>query len=70
MTRRPPPSGRRDAPRSAGRGAPTRRRPGSTTLPRTVLAIFGVAAVGLFVVLMGFYASLTSGLPDVAEIEN
>ncbi|MGZ8481475.1 MAG: transglycosylase domain-containing protein, partial [Candidatus Limnocylindria bacterium] len=67
MTRRPPPPGWRGPP---GRGAPGRRRPGSTALPRIVLALFGALAVGLFVGLMGVYASYTNGLPDVADIEN
>ncbi len=67
MTRRPPPPGWRGPP---GRGAPGRRRPGSTALPRIVLAVFGALAVGLFVGLMGVYASYTNGLPDVADIEN
>jgi membrane peptidoglycan carboxypeptidase len=70
MTRRPPPPGRRGAPRSAVRGAPARRRPGSTALPRIILGVFGVLAIGLFVVLVNVYASFTAGLPDVGDVEN
>jgi membrane peptidoglycan carboxypeptidase len=70
MTRRPPPPGRRGGPRSAGRGAPSRRRPGSTALPRIILGAFGLLAIGLFVMLLNVYASFTSGLPDVGEVEN
>jgi membrane peptidoglycan carboxypeptidase len=70
MTRRPPPPGRRGAPRSAGRGAPARRRPGSTALPRIILGVFGLLAIGLFAFLVNVYASFTSGLPDVANIED
>jgi membrane peptidoglycan carboxypeptidase len=47
-----------------------RRRPGSTALPRIVLALFGALAVGLFVGLMAVYASYTNGLPDVSRIED
>ena len=35
-----------------------------------MLALFGALALGLFVGLMGVYASYTNGLPDVTEIEN
>ncbi|HEX7172781.1 MAG TPA: transglycosylase domain-containing protein, partial [Candidatus Limnocylindria bacterium] len=70
MTRRPPPPPRRGAPRSAGRGAPARRRAGSAALPRIILAVFGVIAVGLFAFLVNVYASFTSGLPNVEEIED
>ncbi len=70
MTRRPPPPGRRGAPRSAGRGSPTRRRPGSTALPRIILGAFGLLAIGLFVVLVNVYASFTADLPNVEDVEN
>ena len=70
MTRRPPPPGRRGAPRSAGRGAPARRRPGSTALPRIILGGFGLLAIGLFAFLINVYASFTSGLRDVGDIED
>ena len=70
MTRRPPPPARRGAPRGTGRGAPVRRRPGSPALPRIILGVFGVLAIGLFVLLVNVYASFTSGLPDVAQIED
>ncbi|HVM24792.1 MAG TPA: transglycosylase domain-containing protein, partial [Candidatus Limnocylindrales bacterium] len=70
MTRRPPP-GRRGQPRAAGRGAPVRRRPpGSTLLPRLVLLVFGLLGVVLFAGILSVYASFTSDLPDVADIEN
>ena len=70
MTRRPPPPARRGAPRGTGRGAPVRRRPGSPALPRLILGVFGVLAIGLFAFLVNVYASFTSGLPDVAQIED
>jgi membrane peptidoglycan carboxypeptidase len=69
MTRRPPP-GRRPAPSRGPRGADPRRRPGSATLPRLILAAFGVLAIGVFIGVMSIYASFTSDLPDIGEIEN
>ena len=45
-------------------------RPGSTALPRIILAVFGLLAVGLFALILSVYSSFTSGLPDVAGIEN
>jgi membrane peptidoglycan carboxypeptidase len=62
MTRRPPPPGRRSA--------VARRRPGSAALPRIILTFFGLVAVVLFIGLLSVYASFTSGLPDVADIES
>ena len=70
MTRRPPPPGHRGVPSASGRAGPRRRRPGSPTLPRIILAVFGVLAVGLFAVLVNAYASFTSDLPPVDEIED
>jgi membrane peptidoglycan carboxypeptidase len=70
MTRRPPPPARSGAPRAAGRGAPRRRPPGSTALPRIILGVFGLLAIGVFALLLNVYASFTSGLPDVGDIEN
>ena len=35
-----------------------------------MLALFGLLGVGLFGLILSFYTSFTSGLPDVAEIEN
>ncbi len=69
MTRRPPP-GRGPAPRRGSRGPDPRRRPGNTALPRVILAVFGVLAAGLFAIILSVYASFTTGLPDVGEIEN
>ena len=70
MTRRPPPPSERPATRRGSRGSNPRRRPGSTALPKTVLALFGLLAVGLFALILSVYTSFTSGLPDVAGIEN
>ncbi len=70
MTRRPPPPTGRPATRRGTRGPNPRRRPGSTALPRIILAVFGVLAVGLFALILNVYSSYTSGLPDVAGIEN
>ena len=70
MTRRPPPPGRRTASRRAPNGSRARRRPGSPVLPRLILAGFGLAAAGLFALILSVYSSFTSGLPNVAEIEN
>ena len=69
MTRRPPPPNGRPATRRGPPGPNPRRRAGSTALPRIILAVFGVLAVGLFALVMSVYASYTSGLPDVAGIE-
>jgi len=49
--------------------ADPRRRPGSPALPRLILVVFGVLALGLFVGVMAVYASFTNGLPDVSDIE-
>ncbi|MEO6577711.1 MAG: transglycosylase domain-containing protein, partial [Candidatus Limnocylindria bacterium] len=70
MTRRPPPPGRRPAQGRGPRRADPRRRPGSPTLPRLILAVFGLLAIGLFAVILSVYGSFTSGLPDVGDIEN
>ncbi|MGH2386291.1 MAG: transglycosylase domain-containing protein, partial [Candidatus Limnocylindria bacterium] len=70
MTRRAPPPGRRPAPRRGSGSVNPRRRPGSPALPRIILAIFGVLAIGLFAGLMSVYTSFTSDLPDIADIEN
>jgi penicillin-binding protein 1A len=35
-----------------------------------ILAAFGVLAIGVFIGVMAVYASFTSDLPDIAEIEN
>ena len=69
MTRRPPP-GRRPAPRGDAGGSYSRRRPGSTALPRIILAAFGVIGAGLFALILSVYTSFTSGLPNVADVEN
>ncbi|HUF06825.1 MAG TPA: transglycosylase domain-containing protein [Candidatus Binatia bacterium] len=70
MTRRPPPPGRRPPPYGRPGRADPRRRPGSTALPRLILAGFGVLALGIFVAMLSVYASFTNDLPDIAEIEN
>ena len=70
MTRRPPPPGRGSAPRRGARGNDPRRRPGSTAAPRIILIAFGLAAIALFIGILSAYATYTSDLPDVAEIEN
>ena len=70
MTRRPPPPGRSPAPRRGARGPDPRRRPGSTALPRIILAVFGLLAIGLFGLIVSVYGSFTSGLRDVSEIED
>jgi len=70
MTRRPPPPGRGSAPRRGARGNDPRRRPGSTAAPRIILIAFGLAALALFIGILSAYATYTSDLPDVAEIEN
>ena len=70
MTRRPPPPGRGSAPRRGARGNDPRRRPGSTAAPRIILIAFGLAALALFIGILSAYASYTSDLPDVSEIEN
>lgn len=70
MTRRPPPPGRRPVQGRGARGAPRRRPPGSTALPRLILSVFGVLGIGLFIGLMSVYASFTGDLPDIGEIEN
>ena len=70
MTRRPPPPSGRPATRRGTRGASPRRPPGSTALPRIILAIFGLLGVGLFALILSVYNSFTTGLPDVAGIEN
>ncbi|MEO7294633.1 MAG: transglycosylase domain-containing protein, partial [Candidatus Limnocylindria bacterium] len=69
MTRRPPPPGRRPAPRSGSASVKRRRRPGSAALPRIILGMFGILAVGLFALILSVYGSFTSDLPDVADIE-
>jgi membrane peptidoglycan carboxypeptidase len=45
------------------------RRP-IAPLPAIVLGAFAVLAAGLFIGVMAVYASYTSGLPDVASVEN
>jgi membrane peptidoglycan carboxypeptidase len=70
MTRRPPPPGRGSAPRRGARGNDPLRRPGSTAAPRIILIAFGLAAIALFIGILSAYATYTSDLPDVAEIEN
>ena len=70
MTRRPPPPDGRPATRRGTRGPNPRRRPGSTALPRIILAVFGLLAVGLFALILSVYSSYTSGLPNVAAIED
>ena len=70
MTRRPPPPGRGSAPRRGARGNDPRRRPGSTAAPRIILIAFGLAAIALFIGILSAYATYTSDLPDVSEIEN
>ncbi|MBA2633035.1 MAG: transglycosylase domain-containing protein, partial [Chloroflexi bacterium] len=70
MTRRPPPPGGRPVPRRGARGPDPRRRPGTTALPRLILAVFGVLAIGLFALILGVYSSYTTGLPNVEDIEN
>ena len=70
MTRRPPPPGRGPAPRRGAGGYDPRRRPGSTAAPRIILIAFGLAAVALFIGILSVYASYTSGLPPVEEIED
>ena len=47
-----------------------RRRAGSPTLPRLILGVFALLAAGLFILIVSVYTSFTSGLPDVAGIEN
>jgi membrane peptidoglycan carboxypeptidase len=70
MTRRPPPPGRGPAPRRGATGNDPRRRSGSTAAPRIILIAFGLAAIALFIGILSAYASYTSDLPDVSEIEN
>ncbi len=70
MTRRPPPPGRGPAPRRGARGYDPRRRPGSTAAPRIILIAFGLAALALFGGILSVYASYTSDLPPVEDIEN
>jgi membrane peptidoglycan carboxypeptidase len=65
MTRRPPPPRRVGAPRR-----PPPRRPGSPAIPRAILAAFGLAGIVLFGFLLSAYASFTSDLPAVEEIED
>ncbi len=69
MTRRPA-SGRKPVPARRARGTDPRRRPGSTALPRIILAFFGVAAAALFLGMMAAYASFTSDLPSLDGIED
>ncbi len=70
MTRRPPPPGRGPAPRRGARGSDPRRRPGSTAAPRIILIVFGLAALALFIGILSAYASYTTGLPPVEQIED
>ena len=70
MTRRPPPPGRGPAPRRGAGGYDPRRRPGSTAAPRIILIAFGLAALALFGGILSVYASYTSDLPPVEEIED
>ena len=35
-----------------------------------ILTVFGMLAIGIFIGMMGVYASFTTGLPDISEIEN
>jgi len=35
-----------------------------------ILAVFGLVGIGVFALILNVYASFTSGLPDVAEIED
>ena len=64
----------RDDPTStAGPETRTEPRPeGGRSAPATRLdhAAFGVLAIGVFIGVMSIYASFTSDLPDIGEIEN
>src|SRR5918996_4185330 len=70
MSRRPPPPGRRPLPPPRGRRGAPRRRPVPAAIGRVILGIGFLLGVGLFVGIMAAYGSVTSGLPDVSEIEN
>ncbi|MDH4335042.1 MAG: penicillin-binding protein, partial [Chloroflexota bacterium] len=71
MTRR---NTARRAARYAGarpaRHSNARPRASVAALPAIVLGGFAVLAVGLFIGLMGVFASYTSGLPDPGDLEN
>jgi membrane peptidoglycan carboxypeptidase len=68
MTRRTPLRQHRGA---VPRRAPRPRNPGSfAALPAIILGVFAALAAGVFLGLMAIYGSYTSGLPNVAGVED